>query len=336
MSLQDRIIEELLSHYAKRNEAVEELAELLHVGKDAVYRRLRGESMLRPDEIALLAKTYHFSLDALLSPKSGKISFSFNQFINPVRSFENYLEGILQSIEMAHQMQDAHLYYASMEIPVFHYMFFPGLISFKLYAWGLTSWDFEFLEKMDFHFELVPPPALAISREIVRLYQFLPSTELWSLNIVDNTLNQIEYILTIGRFRDPNDALVLCDQALQLIAHMRHMAKHGAKFSLQGGAGNSSAPFHLYHNELVSTNNTILLSSRQGTHLFTTFENPNFLITTDPVLCRHSEQWLQKIIGKSNGISAHSEKNRQWFFNRLEKKVQTTRKHLELMIEEQT
>lgn len=333
--LQNKIFEKILKRYTKKSEAVEVLSQALQVGKDAVYRRMRGDSILTPYEIDLLTRKYQISLDSLIFEKSDTVFFSYNAFTQRVTNFREYLEGIKRNIEQAHTLPEVDLYYASMEIPVFHYFYNHQLTAFKLYVWGLTSLGFDFLEGRKFNFNFVSPDNFQTTDYIAKLYNTMPTTELYSLNIVDHTLNHIEYIATIDGYEDPEDALVLCDAVQDIMMHTRNMAEAGMKFSPgakpQEGV---NAKFDLYHNELVSTNNTFLLKSKVGRVLYTTFGNPNFLSTTDEKMCNYTEKWLQTTINKSTSISTHSEKNRAWFFNRLEKKIKSTRRRIEVLLDD--
>src|ERR1041385_1154234 len=78
---------------------VDEIAELLNISIDSAYRRIRGENTLRFDEIELLAKHYSVSLDQFLGLPQNAIRFKGN-FVNRDHfSFENYLKGIVRTLE---------------------------------------------------------------------------------------------------------------------------------------------------------------------------------------------------------------------------------------------
>ncbi len=334
-SLQDKIFAAVSQYYGKKSEVIRAISELLGVGKDAVYRRMRGESVMTPAEIDLIAVKYKLSVDSLLYDKSDTVFWSFNTFTKKVTNFKEYLEGVRYSIDAAHAMPGTELFYASMEIPVFHYFYSQQLTAFKLYVWGLTSLGFDFLEGRKFSFNLISPDNFKVTDHIVKLYNQLPTTELYSLNITDHTLNHIEYIATIDGFENPDDALVLCDAVSEIMRHTCDMAAKGMKFSPGTEPTEGiNAPFRLYHNELVSTNNTFLLKTAVNKMLYTTFGNPNFLSTTDKKMCDYADKWLTSTLQKSTPISNQSEKNRAWFFNRLEKRIKRTRTRIEMLREE--
>ncbi|MEO1623811.1 MAG: hypothetical protein AAFV25_01545 [Bacteroidota bacterium] len=229
----------------------------------------------------------------------------------------------------------SEFYYTTAEIPVFHYLHFPGLISFKLYVWARTIWNFGDMTERKFDFGIVTEEDLGLTGDILQMYNDIPTTELWHLNIVDNTLNQIEYHLKIGGFRKPEDALLLCDNLLELVDHMRSMAKHGQKFRIgEKPRDQQKVNFDLYHNEMVSTNNTFLAMTPIRRVIYTTYNTPDFLRCTDPKMCDYTESWFRKIIGKSVSISTHAEKSRSWYFNNLRRKVEQARQRMVFAIED--
>jgi hypothetical protein len=331
---QHRFFNELLKRFPRKADAVEELSQMFNLGKDAIYRRMRGDSILTPDELKDIAAKYKISLDSLAFDGSNSVFFNYNSFLIKIESFEDFLTGIHQNLDLAMRIPEVRIKYASAEIPVFYYCFFPRLMSFKLYIWARTVWDFSHLESKPFSFDLISPAANELIESLTNKYNMMSSTELWCLNIVDNTLNQIEFVLESGFFKDGEDALKLCDSMDGLVNHLRKMAETGKKFSTKGNPEISKATFDLYHNEMVYTNNTIIMSAPLGKMVFSTFDSPNFLSTTENRICDHAEKWFEKVKNKSIPISLEAEKSRNSFFNRLDKKVQVTRNRIELLLEE--
>lgn len=332
--LQDKLLKTILAQYPKKAQAVMSLADLLSVGKDGIYRRIRSDTLLSPDEIYFLAKHFNISLDEIVFDHSNKLIFSYNLFAEKINSFEDYLKQIHHQITQVSQLPNVLIYYASQELAPFFYYFIPELAKFKLYVYGLTAWDLDFLKDEKFHFKLVSPLAEKMMGELVSLYNNLDTKDLWSQGMLDNTLNQIEFVALTDRFVDQNDALLLCDKLSELLTHLKRMAEVGGKFAMNANPESHRGSFDLYYNELVNTGNTILAVTDRGKFLYTTFVNPNFLLTIDPQLCNTIETWFKKTISRSTSISRHSGKSRSLFFNRLEKKVKTTRHRIELIIKE--
>lgn len=331
---QDEFLDRVSARFPKKMEAVDFLSKLLHLGKDAVYRRLRGEKTLTYDEVVLIATTLNISLDQLIYKKGEVISFEFSGLQRQANSFDEYLNGLIIDIAGLAKLTDAHIYYASSEIPIFLYCFFPELIKFKLFVWGRSVWNLAALQEQTFRFDLISPPTIKLTHELLDHYKTIDSTELWNANIIDNTLNQIEYHVNSGLFQNPKDAFVLYDKLEKLINHMQSMAKAGSKFLIGQHADERSSQFNLYHNEMIYTNNTILVKAEEGMALYTSFGNPNFLKSTDEKVCRFTSAWFSQILEKSNSISQQSEKDRAMFFQSLMNKLYKAGERLKYLIKD--
>ncbi len=334
-NLQAQLFEEVISHFPKRSTAVEELAKLFKVQKDAIYRRLRGDTLLTPDEISLLTKTYKLSLDSLVYEASSTVFFNFTPFTSSINSIDDYLDTVLHDLNQVSQLPEVMVYYVSYEIPFFYYSFFPELISFKLFIWGKTVWDFDYLKDAPFDLEMLNYQNEQTIQDILKSFLSLNTKEIWSVNIIDNTLSQIEYFANSGGFKNPEDALILCDKMQLLVDQWRKMAEHGHKFPL----GNYSeevarGSFELYQQELLIGSNTILIVSPATKIIFPIISNPNYLRSMDERMCNYQEEWFKKAISKSTPISSHNEKSRMLFFNTMNKKIAATRRRIESHLDE--
>jgi len=184
-SLQDRLLDVVSSNFTKRSKAVDYLSKFLGIGKDAVYRRMRGDTLLTPDEMAKLALHFNISLDALAFENSNTVFFSYNLFTDIINNPSDYLRSIHRDLEELNKLENVKIYYASAEIPLFYYCAFPELIAFKLYVWGRTIWDLDYLQNKPFEVDLIAPQTLDLAKSILTKYRRIPSIEFWSRNIAD-------------------------------------------------------------------------------------------------------------------------------------------------------
>jgi len=331
--MQKKIIEAILSQFSKKSQVIESISELLGVGKDGVYRRMRGDSHFTPDEIAILARKFNISIDSFIWGDAKAVTFSFNDFTRHVTTYEDYITEIYMDTHQMSRIPNVKVYYASSEIPFFYYCLFPELISFKLYNFGFTIWEMEYAKNLKFSFDLIPNKVLDIANEVSRDYNTMPSLELWNINILDNTLAQIDYHFSIGSFENPDDALKLCDILHQWVEHMKKMAEHGHKLSPKLGEKFPGASFELYHNEMVHTNNTIYVETPGLKMVFSTLANPNFIRTVDERMAKYIKDWFDKVLEKSINISTQNSKGREAFFNKLFNKVTAIKNKIQSSID---
>ena len=119
MSIQSLLFEKILEKYPRKAQAIETLEELLSVGKDAVYRRLRGDTFLTPDQMELLAKHFKISIDQLTLEDNTAILVSFNAFEQPAQNFHEFVSNIYNQINIQyiiHQRNKHNLYYLFLDI----------------------------------------------------------------------------------------------------------------------------------------------------------------------------------------------------------------------------
>lgn len=329
MRIQESLFLILEENYESRTELVQDLCRLLHLRKDAIYRRLRGDTALTADELGLICQRYAISLDAIIQDAPSRMFFEFSAFKKPIKSVEEYVQQLDANFKKVRAIPDGHIYYATSEIPVFYYAFFPRLFHFKLYVWGKTIWDISAFENLKFSFDIMPHGIKKDAKELINGYCQLDTTELWSLNIADNTLNQIFYHADINSFNNIEDALTLCDDMDRLLDHLENLCTEETKRVPESTIGQGQ--MKVLHNEMIYTNNTIYFKSPSLRSLYTTLANPNFIVTLNKKLCNYKEKWFQKLIEKSSKLSGPEEKRRNKFFTTLHKNVERTRKKIEIL-----
>jgi hypothetical protein len=332
---QERFFDIILSRYERRAEAVDALCRILNTTRDPVYRRLRGDTLLTPQEISLLALHFNISIDRLVFGQSSKLVCTFKPISSKVRDFADYLTDFIADFEIIRRLPNAHMFNASAEIPVLACTYFPELVAFKLYVWGRNTWDFEYLRDRAFSFDLVDEPVLRLIKGVQDHYNSMDSTELLSISTVDMTLAQVEYLVYSHGFRNGQEALTLCDKLTEWTAHLKAMATSGRKFAVGSNASERAAQFNLYHNEIFYTTNICHVRSDLGPATYFTYNGPNFLRTTDDKFCAFTEDWFGVVMAKSNPMSQVSERTREWFFKEITKKIDRVRQRIALHLAEE-
>jgi hypothetical protein len=89
--------------------------------------------------------------------------------------------------------------------------------------------------------------------------------------------------------------------------------------------------FRLYRNEVLVTDNTILVNADGQKTSYNTYNVINQLITTNPVFCNQIENSLRNLMQKSTMISGTSAKERYRFFHILHEKIKALRIRIERM-----
>ncbi|MBK8243062.1 MAG: hypothetical protein IPK88_06540 [Saprospiraceae bacterium] len=297
-------------------------AQLLNISSDAFYKKIRNESQLNLHELLLIKDTFKISIDALLDESNLTAIFDCSEVMVPKTSYVHYLENILLNFVKTSNLKDIYVYYTSNEISLFQYFQFPYLSAFKLFIWAKTNWDIP--TNVDLKTEintLVKNEKVQdLLKNITSYYNSFPSTEIWSINILDNTLNQLKWFIESGELTNKELLNLIINDLEDLIQRNKTIMKNGIK--LPNPITQKDTPFKVYFNEMTHTNNTILLKHSTGLITFITHDNPNFLSTTSERFGDFTNHWIQKLINKSENISGESEKSRNKYFSILEKKLE--------------
>jgi hypothetical protein len=336
VDLQSRLLEAIERRYERRTDAVDAICKILNLSRDPVYRRMRGESLLTPQELTALAAHFNLSLDRMVFGSSSKLICSFRPLSKKVQNFADYLAEFIADFELIRRLPNVHMFNASAEIPILACTYYPELLAFKLYIWGRNTWDFEYLRNRPFSFDLLDAPVERLIHQVRDHYNLMASTELISVSSLDMTLSHIEYLLYSHSFERDQDALKLCDILLEWIQHVKAMVTHGRKYSVGSSPTERSAEFTMYHNEIFYTTNITMVLSDLGPVSYFTYNGPNFMRTTDDDFCAFTKNWFDQVRGKSSHLGQSSERTRDWFFRELTKKVERVKQRLQVFIDDQS
>ncbi len=110
------------------------------------------------------------------------------------------------------------------------------------------------------------------------------------------------------------------------INHIEKQAELGLKFNYDELPDKKSASFRMFHNDLISGDNSALAEMGNNKLAYINHNLINFMFTRDENFANHTRDTFQNAIQKSTQISLVGEKARANFFDRLHKKIIAQRK----------
>lgn len=274
----------------------DELADVLNISKDSVYRRLRGETALSLEEVLVICQHYRITFESLANPDA--VTFEFKQLNPDLDSFHQYLQRLLLDLKRIKSFDNGELLYAAEDIPVFHHFNHPLLTAFKMFYWMRSIMHVPELEGERFKPGTLTDDLLATAKEIYETYLQIPSVEVWTDETASSTLKQIEYYWDAGLFEDSATAIAVCDDFIEELQHLQRLCERGNK---QG------TPFRFYLNDIMIGNNCILIKAGHSKFTYLSHHSFNFMLTTDFNFSNQTEIWLDGMMQKSMLISGVSE-----------------------------
>lgn len=302
---------------------VDALAEILQISTDSVYRRIRGRTALSFEEAAKLCRHYGLSFDSLIECDSGAVTFNHNRVNPEIESFKDYLRSILNDLILLNKAGNANIIYIADDIPIFHLFAFPELASFKMYYWMKSVLNVPEYQNRKYSFENCDGEILEIGKKMLDVYSSVPSIEIWTEFTVNSLRKQIEYYSEAGLFENSSDAILICDQASELIRHISNLADRSTKLE-----DARSKNFTLYYSEIEIGNNCILVSFNNMKRVYLTYNTFNKMSTGNEKFCNETSSWISSLIAKSNLISGVSEKQRLQFVRKILEEFEDTRKKI--------
>ncbi|MEX2595792.1 MAG: helix-turn-helix transcriptional regulator [Salibacteraceae bacterium] len=333
--IQVRFFQYLKEKLAPGLTLVDELAELLCVSNDSAYRRIRGETSLSMNELSKLSKHFGVSIDKMIGSDSSTVSFNFQPLNESSFNFMDYLRSIRQQMTFIHEADEKEVVYMANEIPLFHLMHAPELAAFKLFFWQKTILDFSSFTNKKFKLGQKNVDVNEVSRNIRDLYCRIPSVEIYHAETIDTTLKQIEYYYVTGYFEDRSEAMILLERLKKLVDHIKAQCEVGFKFKpTEDGNPPQHVPYVkegnyvVYHNEVLHTDNTILVRMGDRYLSFLTSNGISSLSTTSEWFYESTSNALSILKRRSTLISGTSEKERNSVFLNYHDKIDRLMKKL--------
>jgi len=307
---------------------VDEIAELLHISNDSAYRRIRGDKPIAFEELQVLCSHFKVSLDQFLHLRSDSIVFNGRLTDNETFTFNEYLKGVLDLLNLFNSFTHREMIYLTKDIPFFHHCLFPELASFKFFLWRKSVLHDQHLARKPFSCSEIENEMDDLISRIAAAYMILPSQEIWNIESINSTLRQIDYYRTTHAFASPSDLRRLLECLEQVIDHLEQEAELGYKFFPGDTKKVPRAPFKLYVNEFILGDNSIHVLMNGSAISFLNHSVMNYVGTRDPVFTAYMHQHMTNLMRKSTMISEVSEKERSRFFNLTREKINSRKNAL--------
>jgi hypothetical protein len=300
---------------------VDEVADLLHISMDSAYRRIRGEKAISFEELSILCRRFKISLDQFLHLQSDSIIFSGLSPSNSEDFFLHYLTNLLHHISYLLSYKKKHLYFILKDLPWISYFQVPELASFKFFLWMKSVLSHPKLREKQFSLKANNDQYLDLGLKIIRAYCQIPGTEIWNLEGLNTTLQQIDFYKESNLFESAEDYTVILNKLESLINHTERQAELEVKFLMGDKPSTTSAAFNMYHNDLALGDNTVLAEIDDNKITFLNHNVIHFISTRDKPFNEYTFNCVVNLLHKSTRISGVGEKARVKFFHGMRSKI---------------
>ena len=326
--IQKQLFQQIKTRITDQTLLVDEIAKLLDISTDSVYRRMRGEKNITLDEIHKLCTHYHVSLDQLMGIETGALLFQ-GQFLSKKDfSYDKYLTNMMHTIAYYNSYKEKEFYYMCKDMPIFHNFNFREIAAFKWFFWLKTYFQYPEFAKAKFRFSDYPDELFALNQKIITLYNQLPCTEIWNIESMSIFLRQIEFYREGQVLESDEDAYILYDILGKIWDHLEMQASLGYKFNYGDPEKKPTAPFNMYFNEVLLGDNNMLIILDGVKMSLIAHTTINYMTTRDVKFNENMYNHIQTQMQRSTLISEVSEKERSRFFHITREKIQRRKERL--------
>lgn len=328
--MQTALFRHIKNSLAEGASLADDVAALLNVSTDSAYRRIRGEKTISFEELYTLCSHYNISLDSVFNAKPNVIPFE-GKFVDPASfRFEDYLTAVAQQVSYMASFKRRSMYYLCKDIPLFHHYHFKDLAAFKYFFWHKTLLQSpEFVGKK-ISLATYPDEIYVLGKKALDIYNTLDSYEIWNMESLSGTLRQVEFYHDTGAFQTDEDLLKIYASLESLFTHLETQAELGYKFDSNDVERKRLAGFHMYFNEVVIGDNSVLALLNESKICFLTHTGINFMLTRDLDFCENMYSYYQNLMRKSTLISSVSQWERSTFFKTLRKRIAARKQNIKI------
>lgn len=303
----------------------DEIARVLDISTDSAYRRIRGEKLISFEDIRRLGAAFKISIDQFLQLKTNGFIFSGNLGYGKDNFADQYLDNIKQQFDYMLGFDHRHIYFLPNDIPPFSYFQFPELAAFTFFFYRKSLLHFEDMKEKKFSVSDINEVQVKSGKKIQTAYNRISTTEIWSVDTINSLLRHIAFYRDTNGFSSVSDITCLYEKLEDLISHIEKQAEAGLKFNYGEEPGKDAAPFRMFHNDLITGDNSVLAEIGNNKFAYINHNLIDFMFTRDEAFTSHTLNTFRNAMQKSTQISLTGEKARAAFFGLLRKKIQVQR-----------
>ena len=282
------------------------LMDILYIGKEAIYRRLRGEVPFTLTEAAIISRKLGISLDKMIG-----VSFRDNavfdmNIVSSEKPFEAYYSILEKQVDLFRSVKEdetSEIGTSSNIIPQTLSLKYNMLSKFRLFKWMYQN---ENIKCKHFEEMEIPQKMVEKQKEYSDLVSHIHSVDyIWDNMIFSHLVNDIQYFCSIHLITD-EDKDMLKEELFLLIDEMEELSARG-----KSKAGND-VKIYISNINFEATYSYLDTSSTQLSLI--RIYSINSITTQDQEMFRGLKEWIQSLKKFSTLISESGEMQRIQFF----------------------
>jgi hypothetical protein len=284
------------------------LTDILYIGKEAAYRRLRGEVQFTLEEVATISKALEISVDKVIGQneeyKSKPFQLKLTQYIDPCPIDYKQMEEYLSILNKSRDYPYREVGYATNIFPQTILFQFPYVTKFYMFRWSYQWHGENNIKSLD---DIVITDKLnQVMKQYIEEATLIPNTYyIWDHQVFHYLINDIKCFYEVN-FLNKDDVKALKSDIHNMIDRMEIIAARG-KFD-----SGKKVQFYLCPINFETTYSYLLMENFHLSQIKTFTLNAT--VSLDKEVLTYLKRWIESLKRLSILISESGEIQRTQFF----------------------
>lgn len=227
--LNNELISALTNYIPDGDSVVNLVSEILSMGKESVYRRLRGEVLFTFEEVAMISKKLNISLDNIIGFRNVKRAVFDLRLLQKDSLYDEYYEQIADYVRIFQGMKKdpvSKMRIAFNALPLSFCLRYENLAKFRLFRWANQFQQYN--QSVSFSTMQLPDRIVEIQNQFLAESQHIASAHyLLDDNVFASFIRDVRYFAKM-RLITEDEILVLKNELLALMNDIEALAIRGA------------------------------------------------------------------------------------------------------------
>jgi len=223
----DSFLDALSIKYPKKTQLIQELMDLLCIGQEAAYRRLRKDVIFHAYEIAKIASEWNVSLDKIIDVAPGKISFQMQlvDYFDLSNQDEYLFQSIIEDILYTSDFPETEYMDTCNKLPRSLFAGYNYLNQFYLFRGFSNTITGE--KSVPFSEVLIPEKSRRLTENFYQAVKQIPNTNfILDYRLFDNLISDVRFFYSVRLITDEEKKFIKND-LYALLDYLSEVASYG-------------------------------------------------------------------------------------------------------------
>lgn len=261
-----------------KSKFVAKATKILNLCRASIYNRISGKCSSTINEILSLMEYFKVPYNVLFSTGEKKEAFTL---VRETTSCTDYLQNFQKEFNGYIHKSDLTFFHSCNGLPIFYYLLFPKLATFKMFYWDKIRWNTQL--ESDFHFDYLSEEIMELAHKIGIQYLATNRIDFWNPNTLNCLINELEFGIVNHWFVHIKDAEAIFEELSNCWAFLVNMIHKESVTTDKAKTYKGEAK--IYYTKNHSPLNIFMTSSTEKKIIYNFYSPTDFFRIDSPDFC---------------------------------------------------